>query len=233
MEEASPLDGEEFIEFKCPCCGKTISFPKEFAGRAQRCPECDETIVVATQGADFGKRFPLPIETERLVLRPFRMDDSTDIAEPYAGDELAAMNWLKSAAGSSLTLGDCTQWLAIVLRANQKVAGWLSIMSPDTLYLQAVVRYSLYDAFQGQGYEAEAIRGILNFCFVGLGMHRVVTTVWSDDSAWRQALESAGMRLEGEAVEDEMREGEWANTCNYAILEREYLGRKSEPPVKS
>jgi len=41
------------------------------------------------------------------------------------------------------------------------------------------------------------------------------------------------MRLEGEFIEDQMVEGEWANGCYYGILEKEYWARKTEPPVKA
>src|SRR2546421_9919170 len=69
MDESFPIESEEFVEFKCPYCKKTVSFQEEFIGRAQGCPECGETIVVAEKGLEFGKKLPLPIQTDRLILR--------------------------------------------------------------------------------------------------------------------------------------------------------------------
>src|SRR5882762_5566420 len=114
-EPVEPIESENFIEFKCPYCGKTVSFLDAFVGRVQECPECFEAIVVPDEETEFGGKLELPIRTERLLLRPLTENDVESLAEGFldektfryceasASDEATIQKWLRAIAASTLT----------------------------------------------------------------------------------------------------------------------------------
>jgi len=241
MESVGPIDSEKFIEFKCPFCKKTVSFQEEFVGRAQRCPECAEAVIVPSDGAEFGKVLPVPIKTERLILRKFQPADAADVAEIFSDesmwewkreepfDEMAATKWLAERAESGFTVDVSTLYLAMSVKSTGKVIGYVSIESSDVWHAQAHIGLVVNPTFQEQGYGTEAMRAVVAFCFEATGMHRVSGSCYSEDSCYKRVFEKSGMRLEGESIDNFLLRGQWASTCYYAILEAEYQRRKSEP----
>src|SRR6185295_866168 len=80
---------EEFIDFKCPYCQFTTSFREDCAGRARECPNCLETVIVPHDGSELGKRFPIPIPTQRLLLRSLNPEDWKDLLEFLSDEEMS------------------------------------------------------------------------------------------------------------------------------------------------
>src|SRR3989442_9900215 len=86
-EWVKAIEGEKFVEFKCPYCGKTVSFLDAFIGRVQECPECFESIVVPAEGSEFGRKLEFSIRTERLLLRRLEENDAESLAEGFLDEE--------------------------------------------------------------------------------------------------------------------------------------------------
>ena len=58
------------VEFACPECGKTVTFPREREGAAELCPECGEILRVPKDGATHqpkGRNRPKPSATKGQV----------------------------------------------------------------------------------------------------------------------------------------------------------------------
>ena len=79
---------ESFIDFKCPYCGGSVSFPRESAGSVQACPDCIESLIVPDDGSEMGRAIPLPINTARLALRRFAAGDWKGLQELLSDEEL-------------------------------------------------------------------------------------------------------------------------------------------------
>ena len=73
------------------------------------------------------------------------------------------------------------------------------------------------------------MRSTSHFCFSSLGLHRVAAQCDSRNGVARRLLARAGLRFEGEFVQDRFIKGEWVNSVRYAILDAEYLAAPDGP----
>ena len=131
---------ESFIDFKCPHCGEMVSFPKEDAGFAQGCPNCTQSFIVPDDGSEVGWEFPLPITTQRLVLRRFAAHDWKDLLEMVSEeepltrlhtvplDEENMLRWLEAEAHVKLTTPDQRFHVGIEVQEGGKLIGYMSLL---------------------------------------------------------------------------------------------------------
>jgi len=225
---------DAYIGFGCPFCGTDVDFQAQYGGTVQTCPNCGETVVVPTEDRAAGKALPLPLESASLQLRRFLEDDAEDLAE-YLSDEevlnyldhppmqeMEVREWLRSVMRERLTSAGERLHLAIVLKEGGKVVGDVGIWLIDQDHLQASFDICLNRQFHGKGLALEASQAVLDFCFHGIGLHRVVTRCDGRNLPARKLLEKLGMRAEGEFVKSAKRRGEWVNTVWFALLKEEY-----------
>jgi RimJ/RimL family protein N-acetyltransferase len=224
---------ENFLDFKCPHCGETISFPESAAGFVQECPGCLDSFIVPEPGNGIGRNLPLPITTARLKLRRFAARDWKDLIDLVSSDgsyvegmpgegEEEVLRWLESDSHIKLTTPDQMFHLAVELQDGAKLIGYLGLWFTDARRLQARFNISLHPNHQRKGFAREALNGALGFCFEGIKLHRVATGCDSRNTAACRLCETVGMRREGEFVKDQrLAGGEWTNTVWYAALEEE------------
>jgi RimJ/RimL family protein N-acetyltransferase len=176
-----------------------------------------------------------PIETARLVLRPFEPSD-LEALHAIHGDEENA-RWLYNdartleetrellalkTAGSALR-GE-GEWLsaAVALRATGELVGDVSLQWVSEAHRQGELGFIFHRAHQGSGYATEAARPMLTFAFEALGLHRVAGRLEARNTGSARVLEKLGMRREAHLVENEWVKGEWQSELVYAILAREW-----------
>ena len=230
---------ESFLDFKCPYCRDAVSFPQENAGAVQSCPSCSESLIVPEDGSNVGKLIPLPINTERLVIRRFGPGDWKDLMELMSDEELfryiegrpleeeEILRWLESDSHLKLTTPNQRFCLGIESKDGGKLVGYLGLALTDPLQQQALISVYLNGKYQKQGYALEAVRALLGFCFEGINLHRVSASCDSRHTAACRLFEKAGLRREGEFLKDNFLHGEWANTVWYGLLSEEVAGEKS------
>ena len=233
---------ESFIDFKCPYCEETVSFPKESAGFVQACPTCTESLIVPGDGSEVGQPIPLPIKTPRLTLRRLAGGDWKDLLELMADEEFfryqegvpleedGVLRWLESDAHVKFTTPDQPICLGIELQDGGKLIGYLTLTFTDSQRLQVTFSIGLNRAFQRQGYATEAVEALLDFCFEGLRLHRVAGWCDSRNDAACRLLAKVGLRREGEFRKNRWLHGEWTTSIWYAALEEEYREAEGNPP---
>jgi len=224
---------ESFIDFKCPYCGETISFPRENAGYPQACPGCTESVIVPEDGSPEGAKLPLPITSQRLLLRRFAAADWQDLLEFLSDEETFrhmegrpleeddVLHWLERESQVKWTTPDQAFYLGIQAREKDKLIGYVSLSCSETL--QAALQVVLNRAFQRQGFALEAVNAALGFCFKAARLHRVTASCHGQNGPACKLCEKAGLRREGEFVKSRLFDGEWINTVSYAALEEEYV----------
>lgn len=223
---------ENFVDFRCPHCQETISFPQADAGFARACPNCTETVIVPEDGSDVGRQLPLPIQAERLVLRRFAPGDWKDLLEfmsdeetfRYVGggplEEEDLLRWLEAEVHVKLTTPDQMFYLGIELKEPQKLIGYIGLRFTDPL--QSALIVVLNRAFRRKGFAAEAVRAVLGFCFKGIRLHRVAARSNSQNAPACKLLDRVGMRREGEFLKDTTGLEGWESSTWYAMLEEEF-----------
>lgn len=225
---------ESFVDFKCPYCGDAVSFPQDSVALVQECPLCSESLLLPAPGSEVGQRIPLPIKGQRLALRRLQAGDWRDLLECLSDEELfqytegrtlgeeEVLHWLESDAHIRLTTPGQPFCLGIELLDAAKLIGYLSLTFADPQRLQATLNVFVNRSHQQKGFATEAVDAALDFCFEGIGLHRIAAFCDSRNAAARRLCEKVGLRREGEFLKDRCVNGEWTNTLWYAVLREEY-----------
>jgi RimJ/RimL family protein N-acetyltransferase len=176
-----------------------------------------------------------PLETERLVLRPFEEGDLDALYAMHSDAEMA--RWLYNEPrtleatrallglkilGSQFTVEG--NWLsaAVVERETGEFVGDMSLCWSSELHKTGEIGFMFLPAYQGRGYATEAARRLIAFGFEAMGFHRVIGRAEARNTASVRVLEKLGMRREAHLVENEWVKGEWQSEVVYAMLEHEW-----------
>jgi RimJ/RimL family protein N-acetyltransferase len=183
-----------------------------------------------------GLDVQLPLETERLVLRPHRMTDLDDLAVFHGdADVVRYVPWpVRDRAATEETLRVKLtqtelvahgQWLvlAVELRSTGTVIG--EVLLKWASDRQGELGFAFAGPHQGQGYAAEAATAVLRLGFDDLGFHRVTAVVIDDNLASARLLGRLGFRQEARLVDNVHFKGAWATQLVFAMLEDEWRAR--------
>jgi RimJ/RimL family protein N-acetyltransferase len=176
-----------------------------------------------------------PLETERLLLRPYKGSDfealhamrsNEEVArylywDPQTEDEVRQTLAKKIASVSLRSEGDVLA-LAAEHRATQEVVGDVILHWVSREHGLAEIGYIVHPDHAGRGYATEASRPLLAVAFDGLRLHRVIGRAEARNAGSARVLEKLGMRREAHLVENEFVKGEWQSELVYAILESEW-----------
>lgn len=127
---------------------------------------------------------PLPLVTERLVLRPFVPDDAEEMRETVWGDPevMALLDGPLDRAGVDRELQRLAghqerhgfSFWAVVDRETGLLAGECGLFSLEGRGPEVELGYTLGRAWWGRGYATEAARATLDEAFEVIGLDRVV-----------------------------------------------------------
>jgi RimJ/RimL family protein N-acetyltransferase len=180
---------------------------------------------------------PTIIETERLLLRDFRTEDWESVHEyaidpevfrhmpwgPNSEDETRA--FIERAIVSSLEEPRLKFELAVTLKTDGSLIGGGGIRVADQNLRSADMGYCLRRDAWGRGIGTEVARGLVEFGFAGLGVHRIWATCDVENTPSAHVLQKAGMTLEGTMRDDTWLRGQWRSSRLYSILESEWSHR--------
>jgi RimJ/RimL family protein N-acetyltransferase len=190
-----------------------------------------------------------PIETVRLLLRPFEAADLEALADLQSRPDVARyLYWeprtrrqVKAALKRKVDWrsiereGD-TLNLAVVPRTPATGGGQGSgrpALIGDTLltytsavHNQAELGYLFHPDWQGQGLATEAAWALVDLAFTRLGVHRVFAHLDARNERSARLLERLGMRREAHLVQNEWVKGEWTDDVVYAVLNDEWVARR-------
>lgn len=175
-----------------------------------------------------------PIETERLLLREYTLDDEAAIHE-FASDPLVPRYdaWGPNTAQQTREhvlrhIEDQRIWprddvtLAAYVRAECKVIGSVRLWTVDVENRCAEIGYTFNRSYWNNGFATEAASALLGSAFAVLNVHRVVATCDTRNTGSWRVMEKIGMRREGHFVRDKFQKGEWRDTFFYALLAEDW-----------
>ncbi len=169
------------------------------------------------------------LETERLILRPRRMDDKDAIFE-YASDSIATEYMIWPTAQSiqdtmvflQMSAQDFVEQksigFAMELKNNGGLIGGCDFHHIEPNHHRTEIGYMLNRNFWGKGYMTEAVREMIRFAFEEMGMHRVAATCDFENERSARVMERCGMTLEGIFRDYELRRGRFVTVKMYAIV---------------
>ena len=169
------------------------------------------------------------LETDRLVLRPFRAADGPDVRRlagdprvaattlniPHPYEEGMAEGWIGTheeafAEGRGLTL-------AVTLRNEGTLVGAIGLVR-NRRFESAEAGYWIGVPYWNRGYATEALEALLAHAFSTLGLHRVHAHHMDGNPASGRVMEKAGMRREGVLREAAKKGERFLDLAVYGIL---------------
>ncbi len=144
-----------------------------------------------------------PIQTSRLLLRPFTMDDLDDFYEyakvPGVG-EAAGWPHHKSREESRTILEifiKKDETYAVTLKDSGKVIGTVGIHhksfdDEDANYNQREIGYVLAKNYWGQGLMSEAVKAVIDMCFTAMNLDRLTISHFKGNDRSRRVIEKMG-----------------------------------------
>ena len=181
-----------------------------------------------------------PVDTDRLLLRPFVEGDLDALYEihsdegnarylynePRTREQVEELLERKRTGSAVRGEGD---WLsaAAVLHTTGELVADVSLLWASELHRQGEIGFIVHRAHHGHGYATEAARPLLAFAFDTLGLHRVVGRAEPRNLGSARVLEKLGMRREAHLVENEWVKGEWQSELVYAMLAQEWAARSA------
>ena len=155
---------------------------------------------------------PLPLATERLVIRPYREDDAMALHEVFGSPEV--MKWTPSPPSKDVaeTAQRLARTMAFTARQPPGMGLWALERKDSSEFLGQVglfpvegkgpeveVAYELAPRIWGHGYATEAARALVEYGFGELDLRRIVALILPDNARSRKVASKCGLTLEGPA----------------------------------
>ncbi|HKS15807.1 MAG TPA: GNAT family protein [Planctomycetota bacterium] len=174
------------------------------------------------------------VETKRLILRDFRIDDWKAVHE-YAADPRAVTHipWGPNSADQTIefvrkAIDDAARpnrkvfEFAIVVRDEDRLIGGAGLRVSGTENRDASLGYIINPAFWKRGYASEAAAGMVEFGFRRNGLHRVWAECDPANAASTRVLEKIGMIREGLLRQHKWYKDDWRDSYLYSVLYPEW-----------
>lgn len=176
-----------------------------------------------------------PIDSGRLLLRPFRDGDLADLLAYQSRPEVARYlywePWDVDAARAALDRrvrqgvirgpGEGMS-LAVERRDTGAVIGDMLLQWLDGEHRQGEIGFVFHPDHQGHGYAREASEAVIRLAFEGLGLHRLVGRCDARNTASAALMKRLGMRREAHFVQNEWVKDEWTCELVFALLADEW-----------
>lgn len=180
----------------------------------------------------------LPIETERLRLRPFSRGDVDAMFAYRQRDDVA--RYLFDEPMSRETCAEAVQartvqtgWqeegdkliLAVERKQDHAMIGEVSLILRNEVARQGELGYIFHPDYHGFGYATEAALGLLRAGFEAARLHRIYARCDARNVSSYRLMERLGMRREAHFREHILVKGVWDEELIYAMLEDEWASR--------
>lgn len=174
------------------------------------------------------------IETPRLILRPFVMEDAPAMYRNWASDAEVTkfLTWPahSSEAVSAMVLSDWTeqyadpryyQW-AIVLRQTGEPIGSIAAVNLEDSVEKAEIGYCIGKQWWHQGIMSEALKAVMGYFFEEVGMNRIEAKHDPKNPHSGGVMKKCGMTFEGTTRQDGRNNQGICDLSRWAILRREW-----------
>ena len=179
------------------------------------------------------------IETERLVLRPFKTTDGQAMFSNWASDDEVTryLTWPthSSVEVTNLLLADWTdhysennyyQW-AIVLKDNgDEPIGGISVVETNEILCNVEIGYCIGRKWWGKGLVTEAFSALIKFFFEEVGAEKVCARHDVNNPASGKVMQKCGLKFEGVIRRELLVKEKPRDLAHYSILKDEYYSQK-------
>jgi RimJ/RimL family protein N-acetyltransferase len=176
-----------------------------------------------------------PIETSRLLLRPYTPEDMDAFYELRTRPDVTRYLYWEPASREEVepeldrrvrvrtlgTEGDRLH-LAVVPREGGPLIGDVMLAWLSERHRQGEVGFVFHPDHQGRGFAREAATEMLRLGFERFGLHRIIGQCDARNEASAALMRRLGMRQEAHFVQNEIFKGDWGDELVFAMLESEW-----------
>lgn len=163
------------------------------------------------------------LETERLILRKFKIDDYAKMYDNWASEDAVTkyLTW-KSHENQDVTKSVLTDWVdnyanndfynwAIELKEEDKLIGNISVVNYREETMSAVLGYCMGSKWWGKEIMPEAAKAVLKYLFEEVGFNRIAADHDKNNPKSGRVMQKIGMTYEGTLRS--------AGFCNQGIID--------------
>jgi ribosomal-protein-alanine N-acetyltransferase len=164
------------------------------------------------------------LQSDRLILRPFTMEDVNDVYL-YSSDDIVTkyLTWPthdsieQTRRSVELFFMGKKGAYAIELKSEHKCIGCIDLRICAE-HEKAEFGYVLNRQYWNLGYMSEALNLILDFSFAKLKLNRVEATHYVGNEGSGRVMEKCGMKYEGKGLKEVKIKGTFYDVIHYGIL---------------
>jgi RimJ/RimL family protein N-acetyltransferase/catechol 2,3-dioxygenase-like lactoylglutathione lyase family enzyme len=178
------------------------------------------------------------INTDRLILRPFAMEDAADVQKlagekeiadttlliPHPYPDGAAEEWISSHE-TKFNNGEEIIF-AITLKNSKELIGAIGLVS-NKLNNSAEVGYWIGKPYWNTGYCTEALNSIIKYGFDKLALNKIHAHHMTKNEASGEVMIKTGMKREGLQRKHIIKNGVYEDIVTYGILKQEYPAKSN------
>ena len=179
----------------------------------------------------------ITLETERLILRRFTLDDAEAMFRNWVNDSDVTRFLTWQPHGSidftrKISLSDISkyedlthyQW-AIVPRALNEPIGGINVVEIDETCNSIGVAYRIGKSWWRQGFASEALKSVIKFLFEQVGANRIAARYDTRNPNSGAVMRKCGMSYEGTLHQSECNNQGIYDAACYAILAEDYFNK--------
>ena len=174
------------------------------------------------------------ITTDRLILRPFTLDDADDVAAmcgtgviqrtvlslPYPYTKEDAAEWI-SKHEERRRSRSCYDF-AVTDRETGTLYGSTSLVLRVKDSPTAELGYWIGERYWNRGFATEAARAMIEYAFSELMLHRVYAEHFGSNIPSGRVMQKAGMKQEGVLRDQFFKNGRYEDEVIYGIVSMDY-----------
>ncbi|TQR31756.1 N-acetyltransferase [Lysinibacillus sphaericus] len=174
----------------------------------------------------------IKLESERLCIEPFTMDDAFRIKKlandkrladilglPHPYELKFAQDWINMQP--ELIKRGVEYPLGIVSKESREIVGTITLRI-DKVNNRGELGYWLGQDYLGKGFATEAVNSMIHFCFIELGLNKIWASAISRNKLSTRVLEKCGLRKEGTLRQNRFLVDTYEDVDVYGLLKAEY-----------
>jgi RimJ/RimL family protein N-acetyltransferase len=176
----------------------------------------------------FGERIYLRLMEERDI--PFRVKwiNDPDVRKTlnfdYPVSEIATKHWLNKVA-----LDGNRRDFIVCLKENDNPIGYGGLLHIDRKNSKAESYMAIGEKDKwGKGFAKDIRKVLLSYAFIEIGINKVYSYVWSENSKMIKLNENVGFQIEGRLSQDVFSHGEYRDRVIMGVLKDNYLKNLGE-----
>ena len=175
------------------------------------------------------------LETKRLILRKFRMEDYLAMYNNWACEDIVTkfLTW-PTHSNSEVTKSVLTDWInnyskkdyynwAIELKSEKTIIGNISVVNYREETMSAILGYCMGSKWWGNGIMPEAASAVLKYLFEEVGFNRITAKHDVNNPHSGGVMKNAGMQYEGTNRQAGINQQGICDIATYAILKQDYF----------